>query len=128
MSQDILVCASISRISAVPAPSILHEQEISRLKAEIQKLEDKINSINVKLSALVDQEKTNVENVNTETAQSTRGSTEDRLELKTNFYILMNAVNDVERSTKVLCHNFAILEEELKKPACANRTSQANLP
>ena len=59
-----------------------------------------------------------MEIVNTETAQSTRGSTEDRLkELETNFCILMNAVDDVERSTKVLSHNFAIFEEELR-PKC----------
>ena len=100
--------------------SDLHKEEISRLKAEIQKLEDKINSIDVKLSALRDVDKTNVENMNEETVQSARGSTQDRLsELETNFYILMNAVDDVERSTKVLNHNFAILEEELKKPKCS---------
>ena len=59
-----------------------------------------------------------MENVNTETVQSPRGGTEDRLrELETNFYILMNAVDDVERSTKVLSHNFSILEEELR-PKC----------
>ena len=91
----------------------IHNQEIAKLKVEIQKLEmkiQKLNDLETKLSQM------EVKAIEKEEDRSTTPSvvTEEKVrDLDTNFYILMHAVDDLERTTKFLEKSFESLREDL---------------
>ena len=102
----------------------VEDHQISELKSELEKIKTKIKNVELlqlKLDKLENQLKAAEEakiSIEVESKSKTLHA-EDRLkELEQNFYILMNSVDDLEKTSAYLRNNLEILKEQFEKFKC----------